>query len=95
MRRRERAVFVLDVAGESDFAFEADHLAQADEYARATWLRRSVSQFFFQHHRGCQASFTACTRPASEAEAAAYRTLADEFAETTGCVFVAYLGANC
>jgi hypothetical protein len=94
MRRHQPAIFVLGVPDEADFAFEADNLAQAEKYARAPWLHRSVSQFLFQHNRGCQAGFTACTRAASEAEAAAYRTLADEFAGTTGCFFVAYLGAN-
>jgi hypothetical protein len=94
MDRHKRAIFVLGVPDEADFAFEADSPAQAEAYARAPWFVRSVSQFFSRHGRGCQTGLTPQTRPASEAEAALYRTLADEFAETTGCFFVAHLGRN-
>jgi hypothetical protein len=94
MHQRKRAIFVLDVPDEADLAFEADSLAQAEEYARAPWFVRSVGQFFSHQGRGCETAFASQTRPASEAEAAVYRTLADEFAETAGCFFVAYLDAN-
>jgi hypothetical protein len=90
--RRERAIFVLDVLDKADFAFEADNLAQAEEYAQAPWLLRSVGQFFSQHGRGCDGTFTHRTRPATEAETSTYRALADEFSDTSDCFFVAYLG---
>ena len=90
--RSERAIFVLDVAGEADFAFEADSFAQAEEFAQAPWLLRSVGQYFARHGRACQGGFPSKARPASEAEAAAYRALADEFAATLDCFFVAHLG---
>jgi hypothetical protein len=89
---RERAIFVLDVLDEADFAFEADNLAQAEEYAQAPWLQRSVGQFFSRHGRACQGGFASNARPASAAEASTYRALADEFAETSGYFFVAHLG---
>ena len=90
----ERAIFVLDVLKEGQFAFEAVNLAQAEDFARSPWFLQSVRQFFSQHGRGCQAGFTARTRPATEAEVLRYRILADEFAETSGYFFVAHLCAD-
>jgi len=92
--KRERAIFVLDVLDDAGFAFEADDLAQAEEYARASWFLRSVGRFFLRHGRACQGGFASRARPASETEAATYRRLADEFAETSGCFFVAHVGPH-
>lgn len=93
MRRSTHAVFVLDVLDKAKFAFEADSLAQAEEYAHAPWFLRSVGDFFSQHGRECEGNFTSRTRPANEAEASIYRTLADEFADMSGCLFVIHLGS--
>jgi hypothetical protein len=90
--QRARPIFVVDVASEASFAFEAKSLGEAETYAHAPWFLRSVDQFFAQHGRGCQGGFTPRTRPASDAETLTYHALADEFAETSGCFFVAHLG---
>jgi hypothetical protein len=83
---------VVDVVDEASFAFEAKSLGEAEAHVRAPWFLRSLSQFFAQHGRGCQHSLAPSTRRASEAEASTYHALADEFAETSGRFFVAYLG---
>ena len=92
MQRAQRAIFVVDVASEASFAFEAKSLGQAEACAQAPWFLRSLDRFLAQHGRGCAADLAPRTRPASEAEAASYRALADEFAETSDCFFVAHLG---
>ena len=92
MHRAPRSIYVVDVTGEANFAFEADSLQQAEANARATWFLQSLDQFFARHGRGCNGNLDSLTRPASEAEASTYRALADEFAETSGCFFVAHLG---
>jgi hypothetical protein len=92
MHRAPRPIFVVDIIDEANFAFEAESLGQAEAYAHAPWFLRSLGQFFVQHGRGCESGVTPRTRPASEAEASTYRALADEFAETSGCFFVAHLG---
>jgi hypothetical protein len=92
MHRAPRPIFVVDIANKANFAFEAESLGQAEAHARAPWFLQSLGQFFARHGRGCESGFTPRTRPASEAEASTYRALADEFAETSGCFFVAHLG---
>jgi hypothetical protein len=92
MQRARRAIFVVDVVDEASFAFEAQSLGEAEAYAHAPWFLQSLGQFFTQHGRGCQHGLTPRTRHASEAEASTYHALADEFAETPGCFFVAHLG---
>ena len=92
MHRAPRPIFVVDIANEANFAFEAESLGQAEAYAQTPWFLRSLGQFFARHGRGCESGLTPRTRPASEAETSTYRALADEFAETSGCFFVAHLG---
>jgi len=92
MQRAQKAIFVVDVVDEASFAFEAKSLGEAEAHAHAPWFLRSLGQFFAQHGRGCESGFAPRVRAASQSEASVYRTLADEFAETSGCFFVAYLG---
>jgi hypothetical protein len=94
MQYARRTIYVVDVVDAPSFAFEAQSPGQTEAYTHAPRFLQSLSQFFAQHDQGCQHSLTPRTRPASETEAAIYLALADEFAETSGCFFVAHLGSS-
>jgi hypothetical protein len=94
-------IFVLDVADEPTFAFEAEGVGTAEALARSPWFAFTVADFFAK--RGKALTEEALTekaltengcffaRLATEAEASLYRTLADEFAEVTDRLLIAHL----
>lgn len=82
-------IFVLDVADEPTFAFEADGVADAEALVQAPRFAWAVSDFCAK--RGKPENGHLFARLATEAEASLYRSLADEFAEAADRVLIAHL----
>jgi hypothetical protein len=82
-------IFVLDIAEQPCFAFEADHLNAAEQIVRSPWLLQALDEF-------CRARRPAdggqlFLRAATDHEAALYRDRADEFAEAETQFLIAHL----
>jgi hypothetical protein len=91
MPYRQRSIFVLDIRNEPTFAFEAEHLAHAEEIADAPWFSSAVCEFYSNKRGKWDDSATRRTRPATEPEAAIYRDYADEFADVSDQFLIARL----
>jgi hypothetical protein len=91
MMRRERRVFVLDVADEPAFAFEAESAKVAEALAQSPWFLGALGDFCAKRRKGWQANPALSTRAASEAEAALYRERAAEFTDTTDRLLLAHI----
>jgi hypothetical protein len=91
MPYRQRSIFVLDIRNEPTFAFEAEHLAHAEEIADAPWFSSAVCEFYSNKRGKWDDSATRRTRPATEPEAAIYRDYADEFADVSDQFLIAHL----
>lgn len=92
MLRDSRAIFVLRTSDGVDLAFAAANLDAAEALCRTTWFVQAVDEF--RQHNGGTKSPCYQARPASDAEAALYRRVADEFAELSNCLFIAPLTAG-
>lgn len=82
-------IFVLDLADEPAFAFEAADTDGAQRIARSDWLLHALDGF-------CRARRAAKRgrlrlRSATPTEAAIYLDLADEFADTAPQMLIAHL----
>jgi hypothetical protein len=91
MARTERQIFVLDVANEPAFAFEADNTRAAEALVLAPWFLRALEDFCAKRRKARSANAGMSTRAATEAEATLYRERAAEFAEAADHVLVAHL----
>ena len=92
MTRDSRLIFILDIPDGAVLAFAAENLAVADALCRAAWFVQAVDAF--GAHNGETTSPSYQARPASEAEAALYRRVTDEFWELPDCLFIAPLTAG-
>jgi hypothetical protein len=86
-----KQVFVLDVADEPTFAFEADGMTAAAALVQLPWFTSAVTGFRARRGKVFDSNDPLFARMATEAEASLYRGLADEFADATGCFLVAHL----
>lgn len=89
MCRHRTQVFVLDIAGQPAFAFEAADPGRARRIARSERLLQALDDY-------CRAKRLAAgsqlqLRAATMAEAANYYDLTDEFAETAPHLLIARL----
>ena len=87
---RHRPIFVLAIGGEATFAFEADSLAQAREFADSPWFTRAINEIYANNPLAWN-NGAARTRAATEPEASAYRDYADEFADGSRQFLIAHL----
>ena len=85
-------IFVLQDAEGTDLAFAAETLQAAEALCRTAWFVRAIDEF--RAHNGGTRPSCYQARPASDAEAALYRRIADEFAELPNCLFIAPLAAG-
>jgi hypothetical protein len=92
MLRDSRTIFVLQDADGADLAFAADSLQAAQALCRAPWFVHAVDAF--RAHNGGTKSSCYRVRPASDAETALYRRIADEFWELPDGLFIAPLAAG-
>ena len=83
MIRRQRQIFVLDVADGPAFAFEAETASAAAALAQSPWFARALGDFCAKRRTTLRAGAAFSTRPASDSEAALYRARAAEFIEAT------------
>lgn len=93
MQPTEQVIFVIDAADEADFAFEAWSLVQAEEFARTPWFLWAIGSFCLLHGTDCDGCLPLRPRRASDAEAAIFRNVSDEFADVLGCFLVVHLGS--
>jgi hypothetical protein len=91
MTAAARSIFVLEIADTPAFAFEAEGLSQAEEFAHAPWFTRALDKFHSARHQAPSCRQALRTRAATEAEAALYRDVSREFADAFGCLLVARL----
>jgi hypothetical protein len=91
MLQRPRQVFVLNLFEGTDLAFEADSRESAESLCRAPWFVQAVERFR-AHKRESADGLCFRAQPATDAEAAMYRQISDEFAEMGHDVLVANLG---
>jgi hypothetical protein len=91
MVRNSRLIFVLD-ASDGALAFAAESVEAADAMCRLDWFVQAVDAF--RAHNGGTKSPCYHVRSASDAEAALYRRVADEFWELPDCLFIAPLAAG-
>jgi hypothetical protein len=84
-------IFILSLFEDVDLAFEADSQESAEGLCRTSWFVQAVDQFR-AHKRESASSLFYQARPATDAEAAIYRQIADEFAEWGDRLLVANLG---
>jgi len=91
MKRKEIPVFVLDIMGRPEFAFEAGSMAEAEQLVSAPSFSRALSDFLVTRHE--VHAERACLRPraANAIEASFYRDFACEFADASGDVLFAHL----
>lgn len=89
--RTGKQIFVLDVADEPTFAFEADGEATAEALLQSPWFALAVADFCAKRDKALNENGRFFARLATEAEASLYRTLADEFAEVTDRLLIAHL----
>jgi hypothetical protein len=90
-RNRRLPIFVLDVRDQAGFAFEAESLARAEEFARSPWFARAVGQFCARRRKALNSQSSLSVRAATASEALTYRNFADEFADRSDDVLVADL----
>lgn len=83
------SVFVLDIAEQPAFAFQADDISMAEQIARSEWLLQALDRFCRVRRpaEGRQLHL----RAATDVEAALYRSRADEFAESEPRLLIAHL----
>jgi len=86
-----KQIFVLDVADEPTFAFEADGEATAEALLQSPWFALAVADFCAKRDKALNENGRFFARPATDVEASLYRTLADEFAEVTDRLLIAHL----
>ncbi len=91
MPHAQRPIFVLDVHDEPRFAFEADCLPQAEEFSRAGWFARALTEFRVSKSEAWDGNLSSRIRAASDVEASLYREIAEEFSEPANCFFVVHL----
>ncbi len=91
MECRQRSIFILDIVGRAAFAFEADNLAQAEEFTRAPWFARVLGEFYANKRQGWDKNIPVRTRLATEPELSIYREFADELADQSDRFFIAHL----
>lgn len=89
--RTATQIFVLDVADEPTFAFEADGVSTAEALVQSPWFVLAVADFCSKRDKALNEHGRFVARLATEAEASLYRTLADEFAEATDRLLIAHL----
>jgi hypothetical protein len=92
MLSHSRTIFVLQDADGADLAFAAENLQAAEALCRTAWFVRAVDEF--RTHNGGAKCRCYQARPASDAEAALYRRVADEFTDLPNCLFIAPLTAG-
>ena len=91
MMRRERQIFVLDVADEPAFAFGAESARAAEALAQAPWFVRALGDFHAKRRKTWDAGAAVFTRAATESEAALYRERAAEFADAIDRILLAHI----
>jgi hypothetical protein len=74
------SIFVLEIAGLTAFAFEADNIDAARQITRSHWLLQPLDAFCRLRRRADCGPLR--LRDATDHEATLYRDRADEFAET-------------
>ena len=84
-------VFTLDMAEQPAFAFEADDLDAAQRLVRSEWLLQALERFCSTRVPELDRGGRLCLRRATRDEATLYRARAEEFAEATPHVLIAYL----
>jgi hypothetical protein len=91
MLQRPRQIFILSLFEDTYLAFEAESQESAEGLCRTPWFVQAVDEFR-AHKRESANSLFYRARPATDAEAATYRKIADEFVELEQRLLVANLG---
>jgi hypothetical protein len=84
---RRREIFVIDAPGAPILAFEADHLAHAEDLVRSGWLAPALQRFYAER-LGTEAP-SATLRAATNSEMAQFRDQAEEFSDAINHFFLA------
>lgn len=93
MRPREPTIFVLNIAGTADFAFEACDLAQAEELARSPRFRHAIGNLCSGQDIPA-GPLARRIRAATANEASLYRDSACEFDDRPDGLFIMRLAAS-
>jgi hypothetical protein len=87
----DRGVYAIEFSDSQTFAFEARSHADAKEIVWTNWFVEELD--YFCSNKLCRLKTSSLLRAATDNEAAAFRELAEEFAdETVGIFLVTYLG---
>jgi hypothetical protein len=89
--QKGRLIFVLEVADEAAFAFEAKSAIAAEALVHEPWFFGAVTDFLAKRHKAWNGNVSLCTRAATNAEATLYRDRAAEFAEAMDNFLIAHL----
>jgi hypothetical protein len=87
---RPRQIFIVSLFEDTHLAFEAEGQQSAEGLCRTPWFVQAVDDFR-AHKRESASSLFYRARPATDAEAAMYQKIADEFAEWGHGLLVANL----
>jgi hypothetical protein len=91
MKRRDRQIFVLDVADEPAFAFEAESARAAEALAQSPWFVRALGDFCAKRRTALSASAAISTRMATDSEVALYRERTAEFIDATDRILFTHI----
>ncbi len=90
MMRRRQQIFVLDIADQPAFAFEAENARAAALLVQTPRFARAFDDFCAKRGKAWTETAVVSTRAATDAEAALYRDRVAGFADATDQILVAH-----